>query len=74
MVSNKDTRAPLEPPGKNGPYLVARAQENGLIIRALGDRVAFSPPLIISATEIDAMFDRFAKALDETADWVSSQY
>ena len=32
----------------------------------MGDRVAFSPPLIISDAEIDAMFDRFAYALSET--------
>ena len=32
----------------------------------MGDRVAFSPPLIISDAEIDAMFDRFADALSET--------
>ena len=41
--------------------------------RALGDRIAFSPPLIISEAEIDAIFDRFAAALNETADWITSQ-
>ena len=73
MVSNKESREPLEPPGKSGPHLVARAQEHGLIVRALGDRIAFSPPLIISEAEIDAIFDRFAAALNETADWITSQ-
>lgn len=71
MVADKKTRAALDPPGKTGPYLVTRAQEHGLIVRALGDRVAFSPPLIISEAEIGQMFDRFAAALDETADWVT---
>jgi 4-aminobutyrate--pyruvate transaminase len=66
LVADKETRALLDPPGKTGPDLVARAQEHGLIVRALGDRIAFSPPLIISDAEIDRMFDRFAAALDET--------
>jgi 4-aminobutyrate--pyruvate transaminase len=35
-----------------------------LIVRALGDSVAFSPPLIITEAEIDEMFDRFEKALE----------
>ena len=73
MVADKETRAPLDLPGKAGAYLVARAQEHGLIVRALGDRIAFSPPLIISDAEITQMFDRFAAALDETADWLSTQ-
>ncbi len=36
-------------------------------MRALtGDIVAFSPPLIIEAAEIDEMLARFGRALDET--------
>ena len=42
----------------------AQAQEQGLIVRAMGDSVAFSPPLIITETEIDDMFDRFEKGLE----------
>ena len=70
MVADKDTRATFDPVGKVGGYLVARAQAHGLIVRQLGDRIAFSPPLIISPSEIDRMYDRFAAALDETAEWL----
>lgn len=72
MVADKATRATFDPPGKAGAYLVARAQAHGLIVRQLGDRIAFSPPLIISDAETDAMFDRFAAALAETADWLET--
>lgn len=72
MVADKTTRAPFEPAGKTGAYLVARAQAHGLIVRQLGDRIAFSPPLIISESEIGSMFDRFAAALDETAEWLKT--
>ena len=72
LVADKAARTPFEPARKVGPYLLARAQEHGLIIRALGDRIGFSPPLVISAAEIDEMYARFARALDETQDWLAS--
>jgi 4-aminobutyrate---pyruvate transaminase len=47
------------------------AQEEGIFTRAmLSDRLAFCPPLIISESEIDDMFDRFTRALDKTEAWV----
>jgi 4-aminobutyrate--pyruvate transaminase len=43
-------------------------------VRSLaGDRIAICPPLIISENEIDTLFDRLARALDRTADWVTSE-
>ena len=33
----------------------------------------FSPPLIITEPEIDEMLDRFAKALDDTEQWVNKE-
>lgn len=68
LVADKDTRQPFESAATVGPWLVAQAQERGLIIRAMGDRVAFSPPLIISDAEIGEMFDRFGEALAVTAE------
>ena len=72
LVADKDTRQPFEPAATVGPWLVAQAQERGLIIRAMGDRVAFSPPLIISDAEIGEMFDRFGEALAVTAEAAAS--
>jgi 4-aminobutyrate--pyruvate transaminase len=31
---------------------------------------AFFPPLIIEEAEIDELFDRFEKALEDTEEWV----
>ena len=64
LVRDKDTKEPFDPVHGVGAYVAAQAQENGLIVRALGDSVAFSPPLIITEAEIDEMFDRFEKALE----------
>jgi 4-aminobutyrate---pyruvate transaminase len=53
---------------------VGFAQAEGLIVRSLfGDRIALCPPLVISETEIEEMFDRLARALDRTADWLKGE-
>jgi 4-aminobutyrate--pyruvate transaminase len=55
--------------------LVREIAENryGLIFRSIGHVCAFSPPLIISGSETDELFDRFAKALDEAAAVVGNE-
>ena len=53
----------------HGGWPSHRALSLGLV-RGLVDTVAFCPPLIITESEIDEMFDRFARALDETEGWV----
>jgi len=46
----------------------AICQENGLIVRPLaGDVIALCPPLIVSESEIDEIWRRVGKALDEMA-------
>lgn len=72
LVADRDTRAMFEPAGKTGPYAVSRAQAHGAILRPLVDRVAFSPPLIISDADIGLMFDRAEAALDDTAAWLKA--
>jgi 4-aminobutyrate--pyruvate transaminase len=39
------------------------AEEEGLIVRAIGDTIAFCPPLIISEQEVQELLTRFSKAL-----------
>jgi len=53
--------------------LVKRAQEHGLILRGIQDSIAFCPPLIASEEEIAEMFQRFAKALEDTLRWLKEQ-
>jgi 4-aminobutyrate---pyruvate transaminase len=67
LVKDKATKAPFDLKMGVGPMAAARAQENGLICRALMDTVALCPPLVITEKEIDEMLRRFGKALDETA-------
>jgi 4-aminobutyrate--pyruvate transaminase len=74
LVEDKESRKNFDPKRGVGPYLVARAQEHGLITRSMiGDSIAFSPPLIITKSEIDELFARLGRALDETWKWVNGQ-
>jgi len=66
LVADKASGAPFDQPGKVGTALAQAAQSEGLIVRAMGDSIAFSPPLIISACEIQDLLDRFARALEIT--------
>jgi putrescine---pyruvate transaminase len=53
---------------KLGIGLVCRRHcfENGLVMRAVGDRMIIAPPLIITRTQIDEMFALIRQALDRT--------
>ena len=73
LIADKATGRLFDPVGRVGSYLMGRAEEHGLIVRALGDRAAFSPPLIIAEDEIGEMLARFRRALDDTATWVAEQ-
>ena len=63
FVADKGSKAPFDPPGSCGARIAELCQEEGLIIRAIGDVIAFCPPLIITPDDIDEMFDRFGRAL-----------
>ena len=63
FVADKTTKAPVEPAGSLGGKLAELCHEEGLIIRAIGDTIAFCPPLIITSAQIDDLFDRFGRAL-----------
>ncbi len=71
LVANKETKAPFDPPGSVGAFLFDRCQENGLILRQIGDAVAFCPPLIIEEAQIEEMVARFRRSLEQTLAWVS---
>ena len=73
LAEDKHARKPFDPKRAVGPYLVRRAQEHGLILRAMGgDIIAFSPPLIITEPQITELMRRFAKTLDDTTTWIKA--
>ena len=66
--SDPQTKAKFDPAKKIAAQAVARIQEHGVILRALpGDIVGFCPPLVISDTELNDMFDRIESAMEAFA-------
>jgi len=72
LVADKETHAPFAPTQGVGADTIKHMQENGVIGRAMGDTVAFSPPLIITKAEIDDMLARTTRALDEVEAWLKN--
>ena len=73
LVKDKATKASFETKKGVGAKSVSFAQDEGLITRAMGDRVAFCPPLIITEAQIEEMFDRYQRALDKTLAWAKAE-
>jgi 4-aminobutyrate--pyruvate transaminase len=63
LAADPATRTPFDPAMKAGARLAELALQEGLIVRAMGDAVAFCPPLIITPAQIDEMFERFDHAM-----------
>jgi 4-aminobutyrate--pyruvate transaminase len=68
LMHSKQPKQAFDAKQMVGAFMAKRAQEHGLICRALmGDRVALCPPLIVTGDQIDEIFRRFTRALDDTA-------
>jgi 4-aminobutyrate--pyruvate transaminase len=66
MVADKGARALFDPALQVGATVDRHARKHGLVARFVGDRVAFSPPLIITEAEIDQVTTRITRAMDDT--------
>src|SRR6266480_3682057 len=74
LVADKRTKRSFDRECGVGARCVRFAEDNGLIVRAVaGDVVSICPPLVITTQEIDELFDRLARALDQTLDWAQSE-
>jgi beta-alanine--pyruvate transaminase len=55
-------------PGLRAYQVMERAfQEEGVMVRAAGDTIALSPPLIVSEAQIDEIFDKVGRAIKAVA-------
>ena len=73
LVKDKSEKTPFAPLGKAGAKAAAFCQEEGLIVRNIMDTLAICPPLVISESEIDELFDSLTRALDKTHDWAQKE-
>jgi 4-aminobutyrate--pyruvate transaminase len=66
LVADKTTRRAFLPTQTVGAICAEKLLAEGIITRAMGDSVAFCPPLVITEAEVNELFDRVARALDAT--------
>ena len=66
LVQNKATRAVFPPELSVGMVCRGHCFANGLIMRAVGDRMIIAPPLTITHAQIDEMMGLIRLALDKT--------
>jgi 4-aminobutyrate--pyruvate transaminase len=70
LVADKRSKRSFDPQHGVGARVVQFAEAEGLIVRSVaGDVLTLSPPLVISETEIDELFDKLARSLDKALDW-----
>lgn len=68
LVADKATKKPFDPKKVTGLKAANLIQDEGLIVRAIGDTLAICPPLIIQEDEINEMFDAMERGLDALLD------
>lgn len=72
LVADKQKKSRFNAGVNAGEHCMNLALEHGLIVRSIGDVIAICPPLIISDEQVDELFTKLTKALDETLDYVNS--
>jgi L-2,4-diaminobutyrate transaminase len=66
-MRDREKRIPFDPALKVGARVDEAAKRHGLILRVVGDRLVFAPPLVIEATDIEEISKRLERALDDVA-------
>jgi 4-aminobutyrate--pyruvate transaminase len=67
LMRDGEKRIPFDPALKVGARVDDAAKRHGLILRVVGDRLVFAPPLIIEPHEIAEIGQRLERALDDVA-------
>jgi 4-aminobutyrate--pyruvate transaminase len=73
LMRDGERRIPFEPALNVGARVDAASKRHGLILRVVGDRLVFAPPLVIEAAEIEEIGERLERALDEVANDLRSE-
>jgi len=73
LMQDGQRRIPFDSALKVGARVDAAAARHGLILRVVGDRLVFAPPLIIEADEIREIGRRLRRALDDVAHDLASK-
>ena len=71
LVADRETGKKFDAAHGVGAFCMDQCLEHGLIVRALGDTIAFCPPLIIDDKQIDELFGKFDQAVAATLAYAS---
>ena len=66
LVPDKPAHTPFEKPDVTGVRCREHCLANGLVMRAVDDAMIISPPLTISLAEIDELFDKANRSIEQT--------
>jgi 4-aminobutyrate--pyruvate transaminase len=67
LAADRTERRAFDASCSAGAIVQEEMKARGVLVRALGDTIAFCPPLIISEDELGAVAARFGEALDSAA-------
>jgi 4-aminobutyrate--pyruvate transaminase len=67
LMRDGEERIPFDAALKVGARVDDAAKRHGLILRVVGDRLVFAPPLVIEVAEIEDISERLERALDDVA-------
>jgi 4-aminobutyrate--pyruvate transaminase len=67
LMCDGEKRVPFDSALNVGARVDAASQRHGLMLRVVGDRLVFAPPLVIEAAEIEDISERLERALDDVA-------
>ena len=73
VVRNKATKESFDPAMRAAAELEAKCLEQGLIVRAIGDTVAVSPPLIISENEMERLLSMLEQGVKHFAEAMAAR-
>jgi len=67
LVTDKPSKTAMQPPGAMAARAFGLVQQQGVISRAIGDCLAFCPPLIVEREHVDTIVAATRRGLDELA-------
>jgi 4-aminobutyrate--pyruvate transaminase len=67
LMRDGEKRVPFDSALNVGGRVDAASQRHGLLLRVVGDRLVFAPPLVIEVAEIEDISERLERALDDVA-------
>jgi 4-aminobutyrate--pyruvate transaminase len=73
LMRDGEKRIPFDSTLNVGARVENAAKRHGLIVRVVGDRLVFAPPLVIEAAEIEEIGERLERGLDDVAEELSRE-